>query len=111
MEFFPNVFTEFSEKIFVNAIKRVKPATSCVRDQNASTNTSKAHVIDRIFKLSPTHTSVIIRFPEFSEFRETSVAFRENSFYSAGTTAIFVYYGKSRMAWRTVNFYKLQRFC
>ena len=33
---------------------------------------------DRIFKLSPIHASVIISFPEFAEFSESS-PFRKNS--------------------------------
>ena len=36
MEFFMNVFTEFSEKIFVITVKGLEPATSCVRDQDAT---------------------------------------------------------------------------
>ena len=40
MEFFLNVFTEFSkfnDKIFVLTIKGLEPDTSCVRDQDATT--------------------------------------------------------------------------
>ena len=40
---------------------------------------NKTHVRDRIFKLSPFHASVIISFPEFTEFRESSAPFRKNS--------------------------------
>ena len=36
LEIFLNVFTEFSE-YFVLTVKGLKPATSCVRDQDAST--------------------------------------------------------------------------
>ena len=42
-------------------------------------NTSKTHVRDRIFRLSPIHASMIFRFPEFPEFSESSSPFRENS--------------------------------
>ena len=40
---------------------------------------SKTGVTDRIFKSSPIHASVIINFPEFAEFSESSAPFRENS--------------------------------
>ena len=60
MDFFPNVFiefAEFSDKIFVITVKGLKLATSCVRDQDATT--VPAHVRDRIFKLNPIHALVI----------------------------------------------------
>ena len=40
MEFFLNVFTEFAEfsdKKIVITVRGLKPATSCVRDQHATT--------------------------------------------------------------------------
>ena len=37
MEFFLNVFTEFSDKNIVIIVKGLKPATSCLRDQDATT--------------------------------------------------------------------------
>ena len=46
---------------------------------------TKTHVRDRIFKLSPFHASVIIKFPEFAEiteFTESSAPFRNNSIVS-----------------------------
>ena len=42
-------------------------------------NTSKTHVRDRIFKSSPIHASMIIRFPGFAELGESSAPFRKNS--------------------------------
>ena len=36
-EFSLNAFTEFSDKIFVITEKGLKPATSCVRDQDVTT--------------------------------------------------------------------------
>ena len=68
-EFFLNVFSV--TKIF--ALKGLKPATSCVRDQNATTGPAR-HVRDRIFKLIPIHASVIIRSPEFTELNDESFA-------------------------------------
>ena len=41
--------------------------------------TRKTHVTDRIFKSSPMHASVIISFPEFTEFSEISAPFRKTS--------------------------------
>ena len=46
-------------KIFV---KRLNPATYCVRDQHA-TRAPGRHVRDRIFKLTPIHASVIYHIP------------------------------------------------
>ena len=40
---------------------------------------SKTHVRDRIFKSTPIHASMIIRFPEFAEFSESSAPFKKNS--------------------------------
>ena len=37
MEFFLNVFTEFSCKKIVIAVKGLEPVTSCIRDQDATT--------------------------------------------------------------------------
>ena len=42
-------------------------------------STSTTHVRDRIFKLNPIHASMIIIFPEFTEFSESSAPFRKNS--------------------------------
>ena len=36
-EFSLNVFTEFSDKIFITIVKGLEPATSCFRDQDATT--------------------------------------------------------------------------
>ena len=36
LEFFLNVFTEFSDEKYLS-LKRLEPATSCVRDQDATT--------------------------------------------------------------------------
>ena len=47
--------------IFVITVKGLEPATSCVRDQDATT--AQAHVRDRFLKLSPIHTSVIYQIP------------------------------------------------
>ena len=43
-------------KVFVITVKGLKPETSCVRDQDATT---APHLRDRIFKLSPIHALVI----------------------------------------------------
>ena len=49
-EFSLNIFTEFSDKIFVITVKWLEPATTTVPAR---------HVPDRIFKLIPIHASVI----------------------------------------------------
>ena len=64
IEFFLNVCTEFTEKIDIYCIlKRLfEPATSCVRDQDA-TAASARQVAEGIFKLSPIPASVIYQIP------------------------------------------------
>ena len=37
VDFFLDVFTEFSDKIFVIAVKGLQPSTSCVRNHDATT--------------------------------------------------------------------------
>ena len=56
-------FSKFSDKIFVITVNGLKPASSCVRDQDDSHSTSKTHVRDGIFKLSPIYASVIYQIP------------------------------------------------
>ena len=57
LEFFLNVSLNSVTKTFVITVKGLKPATSCVKDQDATTVPAR-HVRDRIFKLSPIHASV-----------------------------------------------------
>ena len=75
----PNVFTEvseFSDKIFVIAVKGFKPASSCVRDQDTAI-VPAGHMWET-GSLNWLHFMLlwIIRFPEFHWF---SLPFRENS--------------------------------
>ena len=65
-------------KHFIILKRLVETATSCVRDQDAS----KTQVAEKIFKLSPVHASVIIRFHEFAEFTEFLIHLGETSLYS-----------------------------
>ena len=44
-------------KIFVITVKGLKPVTSCVKDQDATTVPAR-HMRDRILKFSPIHASV-----------------------------------------------------
>ena len=64
IEFFLNVCTEFTEKIDIYCIlKRLfEPATSCVRDQDATAAPAR-QVAEGIFKLSPIPASVIYQIP------------------------------------------------
>ena len=84
MQFFLNVFTElaeFSDKRYVITVKGLEPLSArdllCERPACYHSG-STTHVRDRIFKLSPIHASVIISFPEFSEFSESYFSFRKN---------------------------------
>ena len=59
-------FSEFSDKKIVITVKRLKPASEplLVWETNMLPHsTSKTHVRDGIFKLSPIHVSVIYQFP------------------------------------------------
>ena len=54
---------------------------------------SKTHVRDRIFKSSPVHASVIIRFTESAEFSESSASFRKTSIEHFRNYLMFMKYG------------------
>ena len=73
IEFSLNVFTEFAEsviKIFVIIVKGLKPAISCIRDQDAS-KTPARHMCET-WSLNTPHFMLqwFIRFTEFAEFTE-----------------------------------------
>ena len=81
-EFSRNVFpefTEFSDKNICNYSNRTRtchPATSWVRDQDATTAPTQ-HMRDRIFELSP---SAIYQIPWIRWIQWIPVSFNENSF-------------------------------
>ena len=82
MGVFPKCYTEFSDKNICQYSKRAQaynPATSCVRDQDATTAPSR-HMWE-IGTLNWAHIMLqwFTRFPEFVEFDESSVPFRKNS--------------------------------
>ena len=69
-------------KIFVITVNRglnLPPSHLLCKKPGCYHSTSKTHVRDRIFKSGPIHVSVIIRFPEFTKFSESSAPFRKNS--------------------------------
>ena len=72
MEFFLNVFTEFSkfsDEIFVITVKGLEPlpASHLLCWKPAWYHSAgKTHVRDRNFKLNPIHALMIISFPEFA---------------------------------------------
>ena len=68
-------FTEFSDKKIVYS-KRTRTCHLLCNRPECYHSASKTHMRDRIFKSSPNHASMIIRFPEFSE---SSTPFRKNS--------------------------------
>ena len=80
MEFFLNVSLNSVTKIFVITVKELEPATRprLVRKTRMLPQHQQDTCRDRIFKLSPIHGSVIFRFPEFTEFGESSALFRKN---------------------------------
>ena len=81
MEFFLNVFTEFSkfsDKKYLS-LKGLEPATSCVRDQDAITAPARQMWETGSLNWDKFMLQWFIRFPDFSEFNESSVPFRKNS--------------------------------
>ena len=54
-----------------------QPATSCVRDQHATTAPATS-LRERNFKLIPIDDSMIMSFPEFAEFSKIYAPFRKN---------------------------------
>ena len=85
MEFFLNVFTEFSEfreKIILITIKGLEPATFCVRDQDATTAPVRHMWETGSLSWSQFMLQWFISFPEFAEFtefNESATLFRKNS--------------------------------
>ena len=87
MEFFLNVFTEFSDKIFDITVKGLEPLPIshllCLRPA-CYHSTSKTHVRDRNFNLNPIHASMII-----------------SSLNSLNSVKVMLHLGKTRMeAWK-----------
>ena len=62
-----------------HSVKGLEPSHLLCKRPACYHNASTTHVEDRTFKLSPIHASVIISFPEFAEFSESSAPFRKNS--------------------------------
>ena len=84
MEFFLNVFTEFSEFSNKNLSLHQKDLNLLLshilcKRPGCYRSVSKTHMRDRIFKSSLIHASVIITFFESAEFSENSAPFRKNS--------------------------------
>ena len=75
MKFFLNVYSLKSLNL-VTKVFFIKRAWTChllCKSPGCYQSTRKTHVRDRIFKFSQIHASVIIRFPEFAEFNESSM--------------------------------------
>ena len=88
IEFFLNVFTEFSEfsdKIChpVKGFEPLPPSHPLCERPACYHSASLTHVRDRNFKLSSIHAPVIISFPELAEFSESYAPFRKNSIVGA----------------------------
>ena len=65
-------------KIFAIMVNIFDTATSCDRDQDATTAPAR-HVRDKSFKLIPVHASVIYQIPWIHWIHRISVPFRKNS--------------------------------
>ena len=81
MEFLLNVFTEFTDKKYL-LLKGLEPATSCIRDQDATTAPAR-HVWETgSLNWAQFMLQWFIWFSEFTEiteFNESSAPFRKNS--------------------------------
>ena len=66
-------------KIFVITVKKLKTATSCVRDQDATTAPARHMWDTRSLNWTQFMLQWFIRFPGFAEFNESSTPFRKNS--------------------------------
>ena len=84
--FFPKCFTEFSEfsdkNIFVITVKRLEPATSCVRDQDSTIAPTRQMWETESLNSAKIMLQLFISFPEFAElteFNASSAPSRKNS--------------------------------
>ena len=59
---FFTLFAKFSDKNYLS-LKGFEPVVFSVRDQDATTVSIRHKVIDRLFKLTPIHASVIYQIP------------------------------------------------
>ena len=75
--FSQNSMNSVTEKFVYS--KRIRTCHLLCKRPGCYHSASKTHVRDRIFKLRPIHASLIISFPEFTEFSESSAPFRKNS--------------------------------
>ena len=66
-------------KIILITVKGLEPATSCVRDQDATTVPGRHMWETGSSNWSQFMLQWFISFPEFTEFNETSALFRKNS--------------------------------
>ena len=81
MEFFLNVFTEFSDKKYFS-LRELEPATPSVSNQDSTTAPARHMWETETLNLAQFLLKWFIRFPEFTEiteFNESSTPFRKNS--------------------------------
>ena len=86
MKFFLNVYTEFSDKIFVIRVKGLKPVTSCVRVQDATTAPAR-HIWETV-----SWNWAHVEFAEITEFNESSAPFRKNSIESVKSPSFWTFF-------------------
>ena len=98
-------------KIFVTIVKGLEPATQAPLVLGCYHSASRTHVRDRIFKLTPIHTSVVIRFPELTEFSEGSALLRKNSRVSVLHFIAATFSLKRWPWWKNVIIMKYVFFC
>ena len=81
IEFFLNVFTEFSDKNghYSKRVRTCHSATSCVRVQDATTVPARHMWETGSLNWAQFMLQWFIWFPEFAEFSESSASFRKNS--------------------------------
>ena len=67
------------QDIVAITVKGLEPVTSCIRDQDATTDPARHMWETGSSSWAQLILQWFIRFPEFSEFNESSVPFRKNS--------------------------------
>ena len=85
IEFYLNVFTEFSDKNVCHHSKRVRtchPATSCVRDQDVTTVPARYMWKTGSLNWNQFMLQLFIRFPGFAEFSEILLHLRNTAIWT-----------------------------
>ena len=109
LEFFLNVSlnsVNLVTKIFAITVKGLEPATSCVRDQDATIAPARHMWETESLNWAQSMLQLFIRFPEFTEFNESSAPLRKSSIFFINNRKSFRLVAQLfwKMLYRTVMF-------